>query len=640
MNTVAADRIRALLRPTVVPLLLAFVACSPPAPPLPAPAADADPVEALLARMTLAEKVGQMTQPDLASVTPADVRELAVGSVLSGGNSDPAEGNSMEAWRDMYERFQAAALETRLGIPILYGVDAVHGHSNVLGAVIFPHNIGLGATRDPDLVQRIAEVTAREMLATGPQWTFAPAVTVPRDERWGRTYEGFSEYPEIVAELGAAAVRGFQRGDLGHPLAVLATAKHYLGDGGTVPGTSVFGDSSGLDQGDMPVDEAELRRVHLYPYEPALAEGVGSIMPSYSSWNGQKISGHRYLLTDVLKGELGFQGFLISDYNAIQQLDPDFKTAVAMSINAGMDMAMIPSDYRRFIDTLIELVEEGTVPRSRIDDAVRRILRIKHAMGMLDDDFSPLADRALADDFGSAEHRAVAREAVRKSLVLLKNEGALPLPAAARIHVAGPAADDIGIQSGGWTIDWQGKPGAVTTGGTTIFEAIRSAAPRTHVTYSADGRGAAGADAAIVVIGEEPYAEMMGDRLDLTLDPEQTAIVKRVAATGVPTVVVLISGRPLIIDEALDAADAFVAAWLPGTEGDGVADILFGRYAPTGTLSFTWPRSLDQLPMNVGDRGYDPLFPLGFGLTYRTLTAASDQAAPGGPGGGGRLEPH
>ncbi|MGH7482264.1 MAG: glycoside hydrolase family 3 protein, partial [Longimicrobiales bacterium] len=309
-------------------------------------------MESLLSRMTLAEKIGQMTQPDLASVEPSEVTELHIGSVLSGGTSDPDAGNSMEAWADVYDRYQRAALQTRLGIPILYGVDAVHGHSNVLGAVIFPHNIGLGATRNADLVRRIAEVTAEEMLATGVQWTFSPAVSVPRDERWGRTYEGFSEDPELVAELGAAAVLGYQRGDLGHPLAVLATAKHYLGDGGTLPGTGTFGDSTGLDQGDMRLPEDEMRRIHLHPYRAVVDAGVGSIMPSYSSWNGQKMSGHRYLLTDVLKEELGFEGFLISDYNAIQQLHPDFKTAIAMSINAGMDMAMIPSAYREYIRLL------------------------------------------------------------------------------------------------------------------------------------------------------------------------------------------------------------------------------------------------------------------------------------------------
>lgn len=579
-----------------------------------------DRVEALLEEMTLAEKIGQMTQADQEFLeSPSEITELHLGSLLSGGNSDPAAGNSMQAWAEMYDRYQRAALETRLGIPILYGVDAVHGHSNVLGAVIFPHNIGLGATRDTALVRRIAEITGVEMRATGPKWTFAPAVSVPRDERWGRTYEGFSEDPELVAELGAAAVRGYQRDDLGEPLAVLATAKHYLGDGGTLPGTATFGDSTGLDQGDMRLSEEEVRRIHLRPYETAVAAGVGSIMPSYSSWNGQKMSGHEYLLTDVLKGELGFDGFLISDYNAIQQLDPDFKTAIAMSINAGMDMAMVPSAYREFIQHLTELVEEGVVPMARIDDAVRRILRVKDRMGLLGDDVALFADTALQASFGSAEHRTVAREAVRKSLVLLKNDdGALPLsPDAGRIHVAGAAADDIGIQSGGWTIDWQGGVGEVTPGGTTILEGIRAVVGEAaEVSYSADGAGAAGADAAVVVIGEEPYAEGVGDTMDLSLAPAQEALVRQVASTGVPTTVVLISGRPLIINEVLAMADAFVAAWLPGTEGAGVADVLFGEYAPTGELPFTWPRSMDQIPMNVGDEDYDPLFAFGYGLSY------------------------
>lgn len=581
-----------------------------------------DRVTELLSQMTLAEKIGQMTQAEHGYIEdPSEVTELMLGSVLSGGNADPAEGNTREAWTDMYNRYQQAALQTRLGIPILYGVDAVHGHSNVLGAVIFPHNIGLGATRDTQLVRRIAEITAVEMRATGVQWTFAPAVTVPRDERWGRTYEGFSEDPSIVSVLGAAAVRGYQRdGDLDHPLAVLATAKHYLGDGGTVPGPHAFGvPGPGLDQGDMPLPEAEVRRIHLPPYRAAVEAGVGSIMPSYSSWNGVKMSGNRYLLTEVLKHELGFEGFLISDYNAIQQLDDDFKTAIAMSVNAGMDMAMVPSDYREFIRLLTELVEEGAVPESRIDDAVRRILRVKAAMGLLDEGRSPLADPSLAASFGIPEHRSVAREAVRRSLVLLKNEGdVLPLSKdAGRIHVAGPAAHDIGMQCGGWTIEWQGRKGEVTTGGTTILDGIRQVVGTgAEVTFSVDGSGAEGADIGIVVIGEEPYAEGFGDDFDLELDPEQIAVVRRLKDAGLPVVVVLVSGRPMIANEVLEMSDAFVAAWLPGTEGAGVADVLFGDYAPTGSLPFTWPRSIESIPINFGDPDYDPLFPLGFGLSY------------------------
>jgi beta-glucosidase len=545
---------------------------------------------------------------------------LYLGSVLSGGSSDPAEGNSLEAWTELYDRLQRAALETRLGIPILYGVDAVHGHNNVLGAVIFPHNIGLGATRDAELVRRIAEITAVEMRATGVQWTFAPAVSVPRDERWGRTYEGFSEDPVLVSELGAAAVQGYQHNDdLADPLAVLATAKHYLGDGGTVPGPGTFGNPIGLDQGDMPLAEAAMREIHLAPYVAAVQAGVGSIMPSYSSWNGQKMSGNRYLLTDVLKDELGFEGFLISDYNAIQQLDPDFKTAIAMSINAGMDMAMVPSQYREFIGFLTELVQEGVVPESRIDDAVRRILRVKAAMGLLDGDRSQLADRSLTASVGSAEHRQVARDAVRKSLVLLRNQGGvLPLSkSAGRIHVAGLAADDIGMQCGGWTIDWQGEMGEVTTGGTTILEGIRQAAgPGTEVTFSLDGSGAEEADVGVVVIGERPYAEGFGDDMDLTLDPDQVTTVQTMKDAGLPVVVVLVSGRPMLVNDVLDMADGFVAAWLPGTEGAGVADVLFGDYAPTGKLSFTWPRSTVQIPINAGDTDYDPFFPMGYGLSF------------------------
>ena len=586
--------------------------------PLGAPEPSPDVVEMILARMTLAEKIGQMTQPEVGAIEPEEVTDLHIGSILSGGNADPPDGNSLEAWTDAYDRFQRAALRSRLGIPILYGVDAVHGHSNVVGAVIFPHNIGLGATRNPDLVRRAAEVTAKEMRATGVQWTFAPAVTVALDERWGRTYEGFSEDPELVAELGRAAVIGYQRGDLGHPLAVLATAKHYLGDGGTTAGTSAFGDRTGLDQGDMRLSELGVRLIHLPPYRAAVEAGVGTIMPSFSSWNGLKVSGDRYLLTHVLKDELGFGGFLISDYNAIQQLDPDFKTAIARSINAGMDMAMVPTDYREFIRLLTELVREGTVPMARIDDAVRRILRVKAAMGLLEPGAALLADRSLHAAFGSREHRAVAREAVRQSLVLLRNDArVLPLARTARIHVTGRAADDIGIQSGGWTISWQGAAGPITTGGTTILEGIRAAVGhRGVVTHDEDGTGAADADVAVVVIGEEPYAEMLGDRTDLSIDAQQRALVHRVADTGTPVVVILVSGRPLILGDVLTSAHAFVAAWLPGTEGAGVADVLFGDHPPTGRLSFTWPRSMHQIPMNAGDLDYDPLFPLGFGLSY------------------------
>ena len=573
-------------------------------------------VKELLAKMTLDEKIGQMMQPDQEALKDeADIENLFLGSLLSGGNSDPKEGNSLEAWTNLYDRYQKRALTTRLRIPLLYGVDALHGHNNVLGAVIFPHNIGLGATRNPKLVEQIARITAIEVRATGIQWTFAPCVAVPQDFRWGRTYEGFGEDPDLVKSLGEAAVRGYQGSDLGNPLAVLACAKHFVGDGGTAFGTGMGGKAP-LDQGDMRVDEASLRRIHLPGYLTTIAAGVGTIMPSYSSWNGVKVSGSRQLMTGLLKKELGFEGFLISDYNAIEQVDPDLKTAIATSINAGMDMAMVTGRYREYISLLKALVDEGKIPMERIDDAVTRILRVKFAMGLMDPKRNQLADRSLHARFGSAAHRAVARQAVRESLVLLKNEGKiLPLKkTAARIHVAGAKADDIGSQCGGWTIEWQGKAGPVTPGGTTILQAVKAAvSQRTQVTYSADGSGAEGAAAGIVVVGEKPYAEMMGDLKTLKLDPAETAVVRRMKQSGIPVIVVLLSGRPLLIDEVLAEADAVVAAWLPGTEGAGIADVLFGAYKPTGKLSFRWPKADDEMPLQSGKA---PLFPVGYGLKY------------------------
>jgi beta-glucosidase len=393
------------------------------------------------------------------------------------------------------------------------------------------------------------------------------------------------------------------------------------GYGGTVIDTGVTlpdGSSYPFDRGDVPLTEEELRRLHMEGYVTAVAAGVGTIMPSYSSWNGVKCSGSRRLLTEIVKEELGFEGFLISDFKAIDELPGDYKSDIETSINAGMDMVMVPDRYQLFFDTLMELVEEGTIPMERIDDAVRRILRVKFAAGLFDDDWSPTADRSLEASFGSAEHRAVARQAVRESLVLLKNDGGvLPLAKdAGRIHVVGPGADDIGMQSGGWTIDWMGKMGAITEG-TTILQAIqRAVSDGTEVTHSADGTGTEGADVVVVVVGERPYAEMHGDDLDLELSDEDRSVVANAAAAGVPLVTLLISGRPLIVDEVIEASDAFAAIWLPGTEGDGIADVLFGDHAPTGMLSFSWPRSADQHPINVGDEDYDPLFAFGYGLSW------------------------
>jgi beta-glucosidase len=573
----------------------------------------------LLAKMTLDEKVGQMTQPDQLFIKDrSDIETLSLGSVLSGGNSDP-KTNSFDDWREMYESIQAHSQKTRLKIPLLYGVDAVHGHSNVIGATLFPHNIGLGATRDAKLVEEIARITAKEVRATGINWTFAPCVTVPRDERWGRTYEGFSEDPALVAVLGEAATKGLQ-GDLKDPLRVLGCVKHYVGDGGTVYGTGrkqQNGKNLPNDQGDVQLSEAELRRIHLPGYITSIAAGAGTIMPSYSSWNGVKCSASKRLLTEILKDELGFEGFLISDYNALDDIPGDVRTRIKTSINAGMDMVMVPERYKEFITNLKDLAEKGEVPMSRIDDAVKRILRVKAAMGLLDPDPPLTADRALAASFGSTEHREVARRAVRQSLVLLKNEKkALPLAKnAKRIHVVGRGADDIGNQSGGWTITWQGQSGAVTEG-TTILAALKSAAKTVNFTFAKDGTGGEGADAIVAVIGETPYAEGMGDREDLGLAAEDVATVANAKKAGVPVIVVLLSGRPMILGDVLAQADALVAAWLPGTEGQGVADVLLGDYKPTGKLPFTWPRSMAQLPINVGDKTYDPLFAYGYGLTY------------------------
>jgi len=579
--------------------------------------------KALLGTMTLDEKIGQMVQAEQDQVKEGDVAAYFLGSLLSGGNSDP-KTNSLQDWTDLYDRVQSQTQKTRLKIPLLYGIDAVHGHNNVIGAVIFPHHIGLGATRDAALVEEVERITAQEVRATGIHWVFAPCVAVSRDERWGRSYESFSEDPALVAELARAAVRGFQGEDLTDPLRVLACAKHYVGDGGTVYGSGTVALETDktkhwpMDQGDTRLSEADLRRIHMAGYKTAIEEGVGSIMPSYSSWNGERMSGHKHLLTDVLKDEMGFEGFLISDYNAIDALPGNYREQIKASTNAGMDMFMVPSRWKELYGLLKDLAEKGEVPMSRIDDAVLRILRVKYAMGLMDPGRSALADRSLQKSFGSAEHRAVARRAVRQSMVLLKNDKkVLPLAKAAkRIHVAGSNADDIGNQCGGWTISWQGESGAPTTGGTTILAALRAAAGADRVTYARDGLGAAGADVAVVVVGETPYAEYKGDRDDLSLSKDDRAALANAKKAGVPVVLVVVSGRPLILGDAVDMADAVVAAWLPGTEGQGVADVLFGDYKPTGKLPFSWPRSMDQIPINVGDAKYDPLFAYGFGLTY------------------------
>lgn len=576
-------------------------------------------VQSLLKKMTLDEKIGQMTQIDYEAVKnhPDDIIKYSIGSILWGGNSEIVDV-SPKGWADCYDSLQRLSEKMRLKIPILFGIDAVHGHNNVNGAVIFPHNIGLGATHNAAIVEQVAMVTAKEMKGTGIHWAFAPCVAVARNERWGRTYESFGEDPQLVTMLGTAHVKGLQGANLADPASALACVKHFVGDGGTTNGT---------DQGNTVADEATLRSTHLPAYIDAINAGALSIMASYNSWNGNKMHGNRYLLTDVLKGELKFQGFVVSDWNGIDQLSPNYKYAVEQSVNAGMDMVMTTSvrgnfnSYDKFVSTLKQLVEEKAVSMKRIDDAVTRILKAKIVMGLYKQKY---ADRALMAEIGSAAHRTVGRDAVRQSLVLLKNEkNVLPLSKNAKsVLVAGKAADDIGIQCGGWTIDWQGKSGPVVTGGTTILQAVKNTVSKeTKVKFSADGSGADSGDVAIVVVGELPYAEFMGDKGDLSLSPDDAAMVNRLKSKGISVAVVLLSGRPMIINDVLDQSNSFVAAWLPGTEGQGVADVLFGDFSPSGKLPHSWPKAMTQVPINVGDKVYDPLFPYGFGMTYPAAKA-------------------
>lgn len=561
--------------------------------------------KALLEQMTLDEKIGQMTQADVKALRmkEREIAELALGSVLNGGDSLPVP-NTPAAWADQYDRVQAQALNGRLGIPLIVGTDAVHGHALVRGAVAFPHNVGLGATRDEALVQEVARVTAEEVAGTGIDWVFAPCVAVARDERWGRTYESYGEDPALVAKLGAAVVAGLQTKDLAAASSVLACAKHFLGDGGT---------TGGVDQGNTQVSEEELRKVHLPGYLAALQAGVGSIMISYSRWNGKPMHANGDLITGLLKQELGFSGFVVTDWEAIDRMGLPYPEAVELSLNAGIDMVMAPNKYRRFIEVARSLVKAKRVPMSRIDDAVLRILRQKEALGLWQ---RPMVDRRLTATIGSSAHREVARRAVRGSLVLLKNEGALPLRPGARVLVAGPRADDLGVQCGGWTVSWQGRKGARTEG-TTILQGLRQvSAGKNEVIHAPLGEGAAAADVIVAVVGEDPYAEGRGDRQNLSLRPEDKNLLERLRAVGKPMVIVLLSGRPLILEGVIDHANALVAAWLPGTEGGGVADVLFGLVAPTGKLPYTWPARMDQIPINAGDGKEDPLFPFGFGLTY------------------------
>jgi beta-glucosidase len=579
----------------------------------------------LVAKMTLEEKLGQMMQPDRGTVREGDVTRFGFGSILSGGGSAPPV-NTPAGWARMAMDFQSQALRTRLGIPLLYGIDAVHGHNNVKGAVIFPHNIGLGASRDADLVRRIGRATAIEVAATGIDWTFAPVLAAARDERWGRTYEAFGETAELAELLGPALIVGLQGERLGaSPDGVLACAKHFIADGHT---------EGGDDQGNSLVTREVLEKDLLPAYAKAIQAGVGSIMVSFSSIDQVKMHCHGPLLNDTLKGKLAFGGFLVSDWRGIEQLPGDAEAQLESAINAGIDMVMAPTAYTGFITSMQKLVP-ARIPMERIDDAVARILSVKCALRRLEpgayrrDAAGAVEPPAGVEGVGSPAHRLLAREAVRKSLVLLANESSvLPLRKnLRRIHLAGSHADDLGNQSGGWTITWQGGSGPITSG-TTLRQAFEAAvAPGTQVTYSAEAAGAAGADVAVVAIGERPYAEGHGDDAKLTLDPKQLELVSAIKAGGTKVVVVLMTGRPVLLGDLPRSADALVAAWLPGSEAAGITDVLFGDHDFTGKLPHSWPRSIEQIPINVGDADYDPLFPYGHGLGYAASPHPSAKAA-------------
>lgn len=585
----------------------------------------------LMAGMTVEDKVGQLVQGDIASVTPDDVRRYRLGSILAGGNSDP--GGRYDAspaeWLALADAFYDASMDTSKGgkaIPLLFGIDAVHGQSNIIGATLFPHNIGLGATRNPELLRQIGGITALETRVTGMEWTFAPTVAVPQDDRWGRTYEGYSESPDVVASYAAAMVEGLQ-GRVGTPefldgRHVIASVKHFLGDGGT---------TDGKDQGDTRISESDLVRIHAAGYPPAIAAGAQTAMASFNSVNGEKMHGHRHYLTDVLKGRMNFGGFVVGDWNGHGQVKGCTTTDCPATINAGLDMAMASDSWKGFYETTLAAVKDGRITPQRLDDAVRRILRVKFRLGLFE--AGRPSTRAVGGQFaliGAPAHRAVARQAVRESLVLLKNQnGLLPLSPKQRILVAGDGADDVGKQAGGWTLNWQG------TGTTrkdfpnadTIYEGIarQASAAGGEAVLSVDGRYAVKPDVAVVVFGEDPYAEFQGDRPTLAYKPgneTDLALLKRLKADGIPVVAVFLSGRPLWVNREINAADAFVAAWLPGSEGAGIADVLLrgsdGRVQHDfkGKLSFSWPRTATQYANNVGQKDYDPLFAFGFGLTY------------------------
>lgn len=588
-------------------------------------------VRALLAKMSVEDKVGQMIQADIKYVTPDDVRTYRLGSILAGGNSGPdgQQYGTAAQWQKLSDAFYRASMDTsggRLAIPVLFGIDAVHGHNNLVGSTLFPQNVGLGATRDPQLIHAIGEVTARELRASGINWTFAPTLTVPQDGRWGRAYEGYSQNPALVAQYASAVVEGLE-GRLGTPHYldadhVIATAKHFVGDGGT---------RDGKDQGDAEVSEAVLRNVHAAGYPPAIEAGVQVVMVSFSSWNGVKMAGNKALITDVLKGRMDFGGIVLGDWNAHGQVPGCTNEDCPVAYNAGLDMLEAPDSWKGlYVNTLAE-VKSGVIPMSRIDDAVTRILRVKLRLGMFEvglPSANPLVIKS-AQVVGSPAHRALARRAVRESLVLLKNDGVLPIDPRKHVLVAGDGADNISKQNGGWTLTWQGTglTNANFPGATSIFAGIQAQVKAAGGTaeLSVDGSYKQKPDVAIVVFGEDPYAEFQGDLPNLAYRPgndHDLDLLRRLHAQGVPVVAVFLTGRPLWMNREINASDAFVVAWLPGSEGEGIADVLLrtrdGRVAHDfhGKLAYAWPRTAVQIPVAAAARGEQPQFPYGFGLTY------------------------
>jgi len=588
-------------------------------------------IDAIMAKMTLEQKVGQTIQADSAAVTAEEVKKYRLGSVLSGGNSAPgplpyADADTWLATADAYWNASTDPEGVEVAIPIIWGIDAVHGHTNLLGATVFPHNVGLGAARDPELIERIMAVTARELVVSGHDWTFAPTLAVPRDDRWGRGYEGFSEDPAIVVSYSDRIVKGLQgthgETDFMAPGKVISAAKHYIGDGAT---------DNGRDQGDASISEEELRDIHAVGYLPALEAQVQTVMVSFSSWQDIKMTGNKALITDVLKGRMGFNGFVVSDWNAHGQIPGCSNTDCPEAFNAGIDMFMAPDSWRGLYETTLAHTKSGRISMDRLNDAVRRILRVKLNYGLFNrgapSTRATAGNRAL---LANPDHKSIAREAVRKSLVLLKNNGStLPLKPGQTVLVVGDGADSIAKASGGWTLSWQGGTHGNDEfpNGQSILSGIRETvtADGGTVIFDPKGTGDHQADVVIAVYGENSYAEFQGDRpnLDFANDAFDTSLLAQYRERGMPVVSVFLSGRPMWTNPEINASDAFVAAWLPGSEGGGVSDLLFRRnpaFDFTGKLAFSWPKRADQATVNIGDSDYDPLFAYGYGMNYSDNT--------------------